>query len=284
MFEGRIKWAAYQAVSLALPSAVRLWGPALVPRRPSSGASIVVATLVQAPSTKAPERLQADTPTSLLWAVTAPTSGSRVGVRIGGVVLGVDVPVSGTAEDTRDALLDEFAREGGTLLSRLLPGVTAVAVGTDSIRLTTTVLGRLCEPSTFGPGAALTVEASTPCEVRTGRASGTLEFEAFAAGPGIAASAMLSELELALAGYDVEATGALSGVTLGRNAIGDIVPLDSLAGPTWESRATMRVAVSLRLYRAVAVDYIETADFDGLRITDATGTQVGIDQFEVTPP
>lgn len=279
----RVKRTATQAAALALPGAVSIWGPAKRGWRPSNGQNLVVATLARAPSAKAPERLQEDTPTSLLWTMAAPVAETRVGLCAGGVTFGADVPSGGTAEDTRDALLavlEEDIGEGRTLADALLPDVTVASVGTDSIRLTTSQLGRLYYPNAFGPSASITIEASTPSEVRTGRAVGVLEFEAFAAGPGIVASAMLGELELALGGYDVKTVSAQTGVTLGRNALGDIVPLDTLAGPTWESRATMRCLVALRTYRAVQVDYIENVRFSRLRVSDAAGNDAGPPEYE----
>ena len=278
----RLRYAARALVLAAHPTGVQcVWDPSTFPRSPTTGGSIVTVKIARGPSRSQSQRIDRDTPTSLLWTIAALTANSRVGLRVSSVQRHTDLGAAPTAETARDALLAVL--NAAVIGPALLPGVTSAAVGTDSIRLTGGA-GTLYDASALGPGVTLTTEASAYAQLSTGHANALLEVQAYAEGRAPAAVALLMELEAALRGADVDEIEEITGCTFARHPAGEIVDLTDMAGAEWESRAVVRLAVHLRTMRAVAIETIEGVTYDRLRMSTLTGPDVGPDAFTADDP
>lgn len=272
--EDRIKRAAIELITLTTvgTGAVAAWAPAQhYPQRPSSGVPVVTATLQRGPEIRHSRVLSSCEPTDLRWSIT-PTADTLVGLSLAGVRFTVETG-SLAADAVRDALLAILQAD-----TRLIPGVTAAADGGDGISLTGAI-GTMYTPCPIGPGAAIAVNAETTAEVETANARALLEFQAYASGPGIAAQGLLSRLTGSLKRSDILASRFRLGVAF-EGPAGDMVDLQGLAGPQWESRASVRLPVTLRSYSAAAVDDIATVSTT-LQARTPDGGNAGPPEFTV---
>lgn len=276
----RVKAAAVGLVGLTVP------GPPLAlelpasgyPRRPASGADVVGFRIVRGPAITGARKFAVVSPTAVRWTIAAPVADSRVGLSIGGVRYLVDTGAAPTETSVRDLLLADI-----TTIPELLPGVTVSSAGADSIDFAADggAPGLLRCAIALGPGATRTIVSDTTAEVETANARVMLQFTAFAAGAGTTAQSLLGDLAAGLHGNATIALRDRLGVAF-EGPAGDIVDLVGKAGPTWESRAALRVPVHLRSYRATAIDYIDTATMADMALRLPTGEDVGPDEFTVT--
>ena len=264
----RLRYAARSLALLAHPSAAVVWAPSTYPRSPSTGGDVITIRAARGPSRAQSLLLDRDTPTSLLLTVPTIAADDRIGLRVADVRRTVDVASGTAATVARDALLAELVL--ADVGPALLPGVTAAAVGTDQIRLTGAA-GTMHEPQALG--LTLAVESAAYAQLSTARASALLEVTAYSATRAPDAHGVLMNLEAALRGYDVDAIEDETGCIFARHPAGEIVDLTALAGPTWESRAVVRIAVSLRTTRAVEIYQIDAVGIDTIR-TSPSGTAI----------
>lgn len=259
----RIQRAVVGMVSyLADAEPLVLWAPSHFPRR-SDGVSVVTARAVRGPLVRPASVMSSNEPTILTWVIAAPAEGDRVGVSITGAQWTVDVPAMGTAETVRDALLELFTPE-------ILPGVTVSDSGTDTIVFDADdVPGLLWRPQGIGPGVTVTATEVVPCEIATATAEVVVELQAYASGRGLSALSILA---------DVAGGVHLEGAIERRNTTGvslinvsELIDLTSIAGADWESRASMRMTLGVRSYKARTIDIIDTveltADVDNVSVT-----------------
>ena len=248
----RLRYAVTALVETAT-GATAIWARTEWPRSPSTGANVIAVHAARGPSLRETERYSTDAPTSLLWTVAAPVADTRIGIMLAGIQVHADLPGAVDATIARDALLAALE-----LSPRLLPGVTVAAVSTDSIRISGAI-GTLYDPDVFGSGCTLTTETTEHAQIVTGRAHAMLELEAFASGSAPTAQQLLGDVALALRGFDIDAIEEATGCTIARHFAGDVVDLTQQAGDTWQSRASQRLAVHLRGYRAVGIETITAA-------------------------
>lgn len=243
----RLRYAARALCRAAVPSAQAVWSPSTYPHGTDVGAVVLQCRAARGPTLARTQRIAQDTPTSVLLTVGSPGASDRFGVRVSDVLRFVD-------GGGRDALLAEL--QDPVRGPALLPGVTAVGVGSDAIRLNGAA-GTLYEPEALG-AVTLTIESTAHAELVTGPAAVVLEIEAWAGARAPIAQSVLLDVSSALRGQDVTEIEEISGCTFGRHPVGDVVDLTALSGPTWESRAVVRVAVSLRSTRATVIEEITT--------------------------
>lgn len=255
----RLRYALQRLILAAHPSGVTaVRADATYPRSPSTGGDLVTYRIVRGPSRTQSQRVDRDLPTSILLTFDAsPAANARVGVRLSGTARYADLGAAPTATDARDAL--GAVLRAAVVGPALLPDVTITDVGADSLRLTG-VVGSLWDPSVIGSGMTLTTETTAYVQCLTGRAVATVELDAYSATD---ARGLLMEIESALRGLAVDAIEDETGAIFARHPVGEIVNLDALAGPEWESRAVVRIAVSLRTLRAEALEHIETVEILG---------------------
>lgn len=246
----RVQRAAVATTQLLAGAGVRvLWAPSEFPRRTADGATITIRP-VRGPLLGPPDVLSSEEATLLRWEIGTPVEDELVGLHLSGATWGVTA--TDDAEGTRDALLALFTGE-------TFPGVEITADGTDSIIFDTDdVPGLLWRPRAFGDDVTVAAVEAVTCEVATASAELTLELQAFAAGRGMSALALLSEVA---SGWALDASIAIRtqwGVSL--RSIGELIDITSIAGATWESRASMRIAVSTRSYTALPIGRIESVE------------------------
>lgn len=272
----RVKFGSMALIGLST-SALAAWAPIELPRRPASGQDVITARLVRGPEIRGTRTYFQEEPTTVRWAIAAPTADSRVGISLASARFFADTGAAPTVTTVRDALLAVFTVDQ----LRLIPGVTAVADGADAILFTATggALGRLFCPVAFGPGATAPATVVVDAEVTTGNARGMLEFQAYAAGPGVDAQSLLAELISGLDSHDIAEMRHNIGLAF-QGPAGDVIDLTALAGPKWESRASVRLPVSFRSYRAIAVDTIDTITMSRLVLL-LDGADVGPLEFTV---
>lgn len=278
MNKDRIRVAACALITSAT-EARAVWArkAGVFPKRFGDEGAVITCRIARGPTLRQSERLSVETPTSVLWTIADPVAETRVGIRAADVQVHADLGLAPDAEAARDALYDTLVFD--TLGPALLPDVAITQVGTDSIRLSG-ALGSLYCAEAFGSGASLAIETYETAQAVTGRAEAILEFAAFGASDGAEANDLLGELALALRSLDVDVIETQTGVDFARHPAGDIVDLTSTVGATWESRAVVRVAVHLRLYRAVPIEAAQAVSFDRVRVTRADGTGAGIPVFD----
>jgi len=253
----RLRYALQSLILAAHPTGViAVRADATYPSR--TDADRITYRIARGPSRTQSQRVDRDLPTSLLLAFADPVADARLGLRLSSTARYADLGAAPTATEARGAL--------GTVLRTalvgpaLLPGVTITDVGTDALRLTGAA-GTMWDPEVIGSGLTLTTESSAYVQCLTGRANAVVELEAYAAGTD--ATSLLMEIESALRGIAVDVIEDVTGAIFARHPVGEIVNLDALAGPAWESRAVVRLAVSLRTLRAEALESIESVQILG---------------------
>jgi hypothetical protein len=254
----RLRYALRSLILAAHPSNVTaVRADATFPRSPSAGGDLVTYRIVRGPSRTQSQRVVLDLPTSLLLTFAAPVENTRIGLRLSDVARYADLGAAPSATDARDALSAVLSE--AVIGPALLPGVTVADVSTEQIRLTGAA-GTMWEPEAIGSGLTLTAETTQFAQCLTARARAVVELEAYSATD---ARGLLMEIEAALRGVAVDSVEHATGAIFERHPVGEIVNLDALAGPAWESRAVVRIAVSLRTLRAEALESIETVSILG---------------------
>ncbi len=241
----RLRYAARALCRAAVPTAEAVWAPSTYPHGVDAGSVVLACRAARGPTLARTQRIAQDTPTSILLTVGSPGASDRFGLRVADVLRFAD-------SGGRDALLAEL--QDPVRGPALLPGVTAAGVSTDGIRLTGAA-GTLYEPEAVG-AVTLTIESTVYAELATGPASVVLEVECWAGARAPIAQSVLLDVSSALRGQDIDEIEEISGCTFGRHPVGDVVDLTALSGPTWESRAVVRIAVSLRSTRASVIEQI----------------------------
>jgi len=180
-------------------------------------------------------------------------------------VVGIDVTgarwtVAGQGGDTLTDVRDRLL--AALVPATELPGVSTSAFGSDSIDFSASgVVGRLWRPVAIG-ASAVTVTTDANARVTTGTVRGELEIQAYADGRGLEAQELLGDVVSGLASPDVVEARQRWGISFPGRA-GDIIDLTTLAGADWQSRASVRVPVAARAYRAVSLLPITEVHYSG---------------------
>lgn len=230
-----------------------VWAPSNYPRR-SLGDSVITARLVRGPTDRAPSIGYVVEPTRLRWSVSGAVEDDRVGLALTGIRWAYDVQNGDTDTDVRDAVLALVQAD-----SRLLPDVTITTDGADGIDFDASgTLGRLWSRRAIGSAASWTVTTSEHAEVQTAISLSTIELQAYVAGQGMEAAELLTELLGSLNLSEAVQIRSDFGVSL-LDAPGDVVDLTTIAGADWESRASARLLLAARSYKAVPTEIVESA-------------------------
>jgi len=251
----RVRAAVVAMVRAEAPAAAVTWAPAGYPER-ALGDTIVTCRIAGGPVLRSTWSAECDEPTRITWTASGVAVGQRVGIALTGGQWWYEREAGDTDTDVRDALLAKFTGD-----AQALPGVTVTASGAASIVFDTGgVPGLLWRPSLIGAGSvSLVVDTSVLSAVDTGTAFVTIELQAFAAGRGLAAHALLGAILGSLSSTDqVERRDALGVSLLGTTAPAD---LTALVGADFQSRAACRLTLGIRSYRAVAADAITEVGF-----------------------
>jgi len=267
----RVKAAAMQLVGQTT-SALGMWAPVQFPRRPSSDQDVITARMVRGPEIRGTRTFCQDEPLVVTWSIVAPLANRRYGVSLAGTRFFTDASAAPTDAEVRDALVSSIE-------PRLLPNVSITPGGTGDIVFSSASPGRLYCPMAFGSGASVSITDSADAEITTGNARCLLEFQAYSAGPGLGAQAAIADLICGLDSYDVSQLRHILGIAF-EGPAGDVVDLTGLAGTEWESRASVRIPVVLRSYRAVPVESIESISLSTLDLR-VDGANVGPAEFTV---
>ena len=254
----RVQRACIAAMLAATPAAVAMWAPSSYPTR-ALGDEIVTAQIVRGPLISGTSRYFSAEPTNLIWRVSSAATAARVGLALTGGRWATDVVGGDTDTTIRDRLI--VALTAGATEPAHLPGVTIATDSTDGIRFTADggAVGLLWGAAKIGPSAVtLAADVEADCEVTTARAACMIEFMSYAVGRGVEAMTLLGALAGALNSADMIAIKESYGVSF-NGPMTEPVDLTSIAGADWESRASARLAVNVRSYRAIPIDDIDTA-------------------------
>lgn len=240
---GIIAW-----VESVIPSVTTLWAPSEYPREAADDV-VVAAKLLLGPDGEpggSLSRSYALLPTAATLRVlpaAAAATGESVGLRVSGRRFEFTIPPAATTAIVRDGLLAAIGTTESSMVS-----ATWSAVGTDTISITQLELGDLYQLELLSslPGLAeVVITGSAIGRVSTGDVSSLVELQAYGrsrylrSGAGAALQRLRGTVRLPTPLSVLDAFGlAIVG------GPGPVVPLDDLAGPTWQSRAAWRVSVA----------------------------------------
>jgi hypothetical protein len=229
-----------------------VWSPSQLP---SEGVtSFAVLRLLSGPDFDGavPETAQVRRlPQTVLLTFTA-TDDARVYIGCTSAYWAYDVDPDDTAEDVRDAVLALLTADGHSV------GASAVAVGTDSIRLTTLFPWGLYGLRVLGPVTAV-VESEGQYDVATCPVLVEVEIQTFSKSryPRSGAGALMATLVNGL--YRLPVIETLDSYGLAQAGLPDApADLTALADPDWESRSATQVQFSMRSFGADPGETIET--------------------------
>lgn len=270
----RMRAAVRGSIALLAPSGVLpVWGMQQWPARVGSEQAIVTARLVRGPTLRPPEVVQVDEPTEIRWQLLDDTAGVRVGLAVCGARFWIDTAVAASIEESRDAFLERLT--GMAQTRDALPGVSIDADGTDAIVFDASdVPGLLFHPVMIGPSAVVDMDVTETVTAESQRsgASMVVELQAFVAGGGPEAAALLADIN---GGMALDAALALRhdlGVVF--NSADEPVDLTTLAGAGWQSRASTRWTLSMVSYKSRAIDTIETVEIGLIAYDGSTPIEI----------
>lgn len=224
-----------------------VWAPSEYPR-PGGTPGLIAARLLDGPSTAViggESVREAELPTAARMAFDA--GGGTVRLHASGFYWEA---AGASATAVRDAMLAAIAAEPYI-------DATAAAFGTDAIDLADAALGGLHGLGVSGP-ASIAVQATERAVVQTGEVQSTVEVQAFSTqrypndGAADLLSTWLGGLWLPSHQRILERFGL---VVLGPRPA--VVDLTAQAGPSWESRAAIRLAIGQVALRAELLEPIE---------------------------
>lgn len=197
-------------------------------------------------------RVIEELPDTVTLTVTDATEGVTVWAEVNGYVFTTNALAGDTVTTLRDRFLGVLTADAG------LPLVTATSSGADGILLTPDEAGGLWRLRIAGPlsQALGTLQTYSVTDIYR-RCVWTVQAFTRSTAPRKSAHALLSQLTASAEDPEDLAVVLDSGVSL--ESIGTVVDLTAQAGPSWQSMASMDLALVLKGVKIRAVTTIDTA-------------------------
>lgn len=249
----RVRAMVMATARALVPTITPIWARSLYPNRNGDG-PVLTAALVRGPLIAPKTHRVIDDPRELVLRFDGTIPGERVGFAATGArwyaTAGID------DEATRDALLDVFTTDRGA--DFLTAGVEVAAVGTDGIAFDADAPGLLWGAAAIGTGVELEVEAFDEIEVAQGVATMVIELQAYAPDGGPDAAMILAEI-IGGMGLDV-AIAIRTDLGVGYLGAEEVVDLTTLAGALWQSRAAVRLRLSILSHSTGVAESVNEID------------------------
>lgn len=242
-------------VALRAPGTAFVWAPAEYPRA-TAGASLVAAKILTGPSVDGAASVRVvSLPTAATWTATAATAGSTVVLRASGRAWEYQVQAGDDVTAVRNGMLAAIGANPMVSASFTSSGAASIAIVADA-------LGDLYGLEAAG-SATMTATASTVAEAQVETVASLIELQAYSTelSPRLGASALLSKIRGGLRLGSAQRTLDAYGLSI-RDGFGNVVNLDALSGPSWQSRAALQIRIAQLSIAAEPADLIETVRVD----------------------